>query len=60
VAAAALDGGVLAGHADGVLLAHDRRGRLEGDAEDDRLAVGDAALHAARVVGARADAVASM
>ena len=37
---------------------HDRRGRLEGHAEVDRLAVRDAALDAAAPVGARADAVA--
>ena len=41
---------------DGLLLAQDGRGRLERHADDDVLAVGDAALDAARAVGARADA----
>src|SRR5207302_6948709 len=40
------------------LLLHDGRGRLEGDAEVDRLAVGDASLHAARAIGARPHLVA--
>src|SRR5438876_1226787 len=58
MAAAALDGrvDVVGGH--GALLPHDRRGRLERDAEVDRLAVRDAALHPARAVGARAHAAA--
>ena len=34
----------------------DRGGGFERDAKDDRLAVADAALHAARVVGGRAEA----
>src|SRR6266542_3194457 len=58
VTAAAGDGGVLVMDAHGVLLAHDRRGRLEGHAEVDRLAVGDAALDAARAIGSRADTLA--
>ena len=44
--------------AHGVLLAHHRRGRLERDAEVHRLAVGDAALHAAAAIGARPHAIA--
>ena len=38
---------------DGLLREADRRGRLERDAHDDRLAVADAALHAARAVASR-------
>src|SRR5207302_2909029 len=53
VAPASHDGRVLARHAHRALLLHDGRGRLEGDAEVDRLAVGDASLHAARAIGAR-------
>ena len=56
VAAARLDRGVVPVLVDGLLLAQDRRRRLERDADDDVLAVRDAALDAARAVGARADA----
>src|SRR2546428_794724 len=57
VAAAAGDRGVLVVHVHRALLAHDRGRRLERHSEIDGLAVGDAALHAARAVRARAHAL---
>ena len=58
VAALGLEGHRLAAAVDGLLRLADRRRRLEGDAEDDVLAVADAALHAAGAVGHRAHAAA--
>src|SRR5215470_465833 len=58
VAAAPAQRGVLAVDGHRALLGHDRRGRLEGHAEVDGLAVSDPALDAAAAVGARAHAVA--
>ena len=54
VAAPALERCVFQLRIDGVLLVHDGGHRLEGDAEVDGLAVGDAALHAAGIVFCRA------
>src|SRR2546430_1719618 len=51
-------GGGLVAHVHRLLLVEDRRRRLEGDPEVDRLPVGDPALDAAAPVGPRADAVA--
>ena len=48
--------GVLVLAADGLLLAQDGGGGLEGDTEDDLFAVADAALDAAAAVGLGADA----
>ena len=55
VAALALERGRFALVGDGVLGGNDCRGRLEGDAENDVLAVGDAALYSAGTVGGGAD-----
>ena len=54
VAAAAFELGVFTGRGDRFLLAHDRRGGLEGDAEDDIFTIGNPTLDAARAVGAYA------
>src|SRR5690606_35159457 len=53
---AAHEGRRLALEIDGLLLLEDGGGGLKGHAEDHVLAIGDAALHAARAVRARADA----
>ena len=58
VAPAPKQGGVLVMDVHRILLGHDRRGGLEGHAEVDGLAVGDAALDAAAPVGAGAHAIA--
>jgi hypothetical protein len=55
VAAFALEFGVFAGGGDGFLRGHDGGGGLEGDAEEDVFAVGNAALDAAGAVGGGAD-----
>src|SRR5262249_57062437 len=58
VAPTSCDDGVLVRDAHRSLLPHDRGCGLERDAEVDRLAVRDAALNAARAIGARAHPVA--
>ena len=58
VATAGLELGGFAGDGDGLLRLRDGGGGLEGDAEDDVLAVGDAALDAAAAVGRGANAAA--